>query len=101
MIGRCLPCEFSPARSPKTRAVPLGRRTARNAIDEHKIARDENGLYPVARRSEDLLSTRENIVERILKVRRRVRELTPHLTKILLIALLNLFFEQLLEGAIA
>ena len=57
-------------------------------------------LYPASAAGEDFLAARENIVERILKVCRGFSELLSDLIHELLIALLDLFFEELLERAV-
>ena len=68
--------------------------------DSRKIAPLGMGNYPDPR-SKCLLTTREQIVQGLLKMRRRFRELATNLLDILLIALLNFVFEELLQRAVA
>jgi hypothetical protein len=54
----------------------------------------------VRARSEQSLSAGKDLVQRILKMRRRFRKILPHLIDVFLVALLDLFAKQLLERAI-
>lgn len=56
--------------------------------------------YP-ASRLKHLLPASEQIVERILEVWCRLRELTPHLRNVFLVALLDFILEELFERSIA
>src|SRR5437762_8646269 len=56
-------------------------------------------VYPA--RLKNLLPSGENVVQRLLEMRRRFGELASHLLDVLLIALFDLFTEELLERAIA
>ena len=50
---------------------------------------------------EHLATGGENLVQRILKVRRRIRELSADLIDVLFATLFDLFFEKLAERAVA
>src|SRR6185503_13441273 len=52
-------------------------------------------------RLERLLTAGENVVERLLKVRRRLRELASDLRDVLLVALLYFLLEELLQRSVA
>lgn len=51
--------------------------------------------------SKELPPTRKDFVERFTEVRGGLRDLAPDLFSILVVALLDLFFEQLLQVAVA
>src|SRR2546423_10861814 len=79
----------------KTRAVRRrGGRLARCHGDGTKDSRAANRL-------EELLPPCEHVVERVLEVRRRFGELAPDLLDVFFVALLNLFAEELFQGAVA
>ena len=67
--------------------------------DSRKIVPLDAGNYP-AMRLKYFLSTGKEIVQRFLKMRRRLRKFTPNLQNILLVALLNLILEELLQCAV-
>src|SRR5688500_5326753 len=70
---------------------------------ERRLAVERNICGPGScyQRLEELLPAGENFIERILKVRRRLGELLPHLIDVLLVALLDLLAKELLERPIA
>ena len=70
--------------------------------DSRKIAGPRRGELP--RDSADqnsFLARRRGFVQRVLKMRRRFGELPPDLIDVLLVALLDLFLEELLQRAVA
>src|SRR3954462_1149243 len=66
-----------------------------------KIAQRCALLYPALATREDLLAVREDVIQGILEVRRRLRKLLSDLPHKFLVALLDLFLEQLLQRPIA
>ena len=66
--------------------------------DYRKIVRLGAHYYPA--RSEHFLPAGEDVIQRVLKVRRGFGELATDLLHVFLVALLNLLLEELLECAI-
>jgi hypothetical protein len=69
--------------------------------DSRKIAEGLTANYPMPKGLKHFLSTREQIVQRILKVRGALGELLAHLSHVFLVALLNLFLEKLLQRTVS
>ena len=65
--------------------------------DSDKIAEARTANYPGAGRSKRFLATCKKVVQRILKMWGALGELLPDLSHVLLVALLNLFLEELLQ----
>src|SRR5678815_1540087 len=74
------------------RAVPQSRPTARQ---RDQVIRKIAARGPLEHR----LTAGEDLVERVLEVRGAVGELAPHLFDVLLVALFNLFREQIAQRA--
>src|SRR4051812_40498483 len=66
-----------------------------------KIAATLTLLYPALSAAEHLLPACENVVERIDKMGRRLREFPPDLFDEFLVALPDLFSKEILECAVA
>src|SRR3981081_2475041 len=81
----------------QVRHEPSGLRGGRLARCHGDRAKDSHS----PRRSEELLASREDIVERVLEVGGRLGKLTSDLLYVLFVALLDLLAKELLERAIA
>lgn len=68
--------------------------------DTHKIAERRTANYPISR-LKHLLATSEQIIQRVLEMRRCLGEFAADLCDILLVALLDLVLEKLLECSVA
>ena len=97
--ARSLPC-FTPVR--RARAVQRLRPSSSSvngSSAEHGSAASPRvppqPASPPERLAKDLLSAGENVVERFLKMRRRLGEFAAHLIDVFLVALLDLFAEEL------
>src|SRR5215216_1759138 len=63
-----------------------------------KIVAPGSANHPTtSRASEHFLASGENVVQRVLEVRRRLREFLPDLLDVFLVTLLDLLAEQLLQ----
>ena len=68
--------------------------------DTRKIAERRTANYPVFP-LKHFLAAGEQVIQRVLKMRRRLGEFATDLRDVLLVTLLDLVFEELLQCAIA